>query len=281
METLNCSQKEAQKHLDKQRLLQNNTPVHKSQTIVGEATLTYFKPQSIAQSPLWITPYFAVYDKPPKMLIHPKGYFLHLSLIDGIKSDFGKEANPVHRLDYETSGLVVISKSKQHEAPLKELFAKQKVHKQYIALVKGHIRSPQEINLPICIPSKSDKYTDLGIRCKVSAQGKPSITQITPIHYDKARNATLLQVTPLTGRTHQIRVHLSHIGHQIIGDSLYGVEDRVARGYLASKSNNNDTSPILMLHAQSLKFCYKNIHYHIKSHQNLNAKFKTRFIESF
>ncbi|PAF45212.1 RluA family pseudouridine synthase [Helicobacter sp. 11S02596-1] len=272
MEVLGCTQKEAQRHLDKQRLRQNNLPIGKSQTIAGNVTLTYFSPTLVKLEPIFVTPFFAIYDKPPKMLIHPKGYFEHLTLSDAFKSDFGKEANPVHRLDYETSGLVMISRKKRYEASLKALFAKKQVQKQYFAQVLGRVRMPQTIDLPICVPQRADRHTDLGIRCKISPDGKRSITQITPIFYDAPSDTTLLNVIPITGRTHQIRIHLCHIGHKIIGDCLYGVSDEVARDYLAQKKQAQDKTPTLMLHAHSLSFAYNNVSYHITSNRTKNTQ---------
>lgn len=265
MEALGCSQKEAQRHLDKQRLKQNTLPVHKSQIIAGSVKLTYFKPVSMNLKPIFITPFFAVYDKPSKMLVHPKGYFEHFSLCDAIKSEFGQEANPIHRLDYETSGLIMISRKKCYEASLKELFAKKQVQKEYLAFVKGKICTPQTIDLPICVPQNADKHKDLSIRCTIASDGKKSITKIFPLFYDEKIDSTLLKVIPITGRTHQIRIHLSHIGHSIIGESLYGVDDNTARNYLERKKEHEDKNPLLMLHSQSLSFTYKNLHYRIKS----------------
>lgn len=266
METLKCSQKEAQKHIDKKRLRQNNIPIGKSQSIIGEVSLTYFKPSEIDLEPIFCTPYFAIYDKPPNLLVHPKGYFDHSSLCDEIKNRFGQQANPIHRLDYETSGLIMASKNKKFEAELKELFEHKKICKTYMALVEGKIQNSQVIDFPIKEPKKKDKYKDLGIKCIICKEGKPSITKISPVYYDEQNHTTLLKVFPITGRTHQIRIHLAEIGHKIIGESLYGVDEKKAREYLDRKFSNHSTR--LMLHAQSLDFEYKNIHYHITSHRD-------------
>ncbi|MDO7252870.1 RluA family pseudouridine synthase [Helicobacter sp. faydin-H76] len=269
MNTLGCSQKQAQKHLDKNRLKQNNIPIHKSQTIIGKVSLTYFQPSSLNIEPIFITPYFAIYDKPPNLLVHPKGYFEHLSLCDDIKVRFGKEANPVHRLDYETSGLIMVSKNKKFEPELKSLFETKKISKTYLAFVEGEIEFPQTIDLPIFVPTKQSKFTDLGIKCQISKNGKPSITKIFPIYYDEQKNLTLLKIIPITGRTHQIRLHLSEIGHKIMGEPLYGVDNQNARNYLDKKFST--PSHRLMLHAQNLSFEYKNIFYHITSCMNFHA----------
>lgn len=265
METLKCSQKEAQKYLDKHRLLQDNRIIHKSEIIQGRVYFNYFYPISKNILPIFTTPFFAVYDKPPKILTHPKGTFEEYSLCDEIKFYFGTDANPIHRLDYETSGLLMVSKDKKYESELKALFENKLVKKIYLALVRGNFSGEKMIDLPILSPKKSDRCEDLGIKSIISKKGKKAITKISPIFYDNNKNITLLKVSPITGRTHQIRVHLNEIGYPIIGDPLYGVSDELARKYLDNKFRQDR----LMLHSYSLEFEYKGIKYFIKSESNL------------
>lgn len=268
MQTLQCTQKEAQKYLDKNRLTQNSRPVHKSESIEGIVYLTYFEPHFLDLQPIFVTPIFAIYDKPSNLLVHPKGYFTHFSLCDVIKSHFGAEANPVHRLDFETSGLIMVSRKKVFEAKLKILFEKQKIHKTYLAYVQGEINSNQTIDAPILTPNKNNKRENLGIKSLISPNGKPSITHIRPLSYDKNANKTLLEISPLTGRTHQIRLHLEYIGHKIVGEPIYGVNDKQAQYYLENKINAKIGATRLKLHAQSLSFEFENNRYFIKSQQD-------------
>lgn len=268
MEILQCTQKEAQKHLDKNRLMQNSRPIHKSETIEGIVCLTYFEPYFLDLKPIFVTPIFAIYDKPPNLLVHPKGYFEHLSLCDAIKSHFGSQANPVHRLDFETSGLVMVSKKKVFEAKLKALFENQKIRKTYLAYARGKIDSSQTINTPILMPNKNNKHKNLSIKSLISTSGRPSITNIKPLSYDKNTDRTLIEIFPLTGRTHQIRIHLEYIGHKIIGEPIYGVNDEQAQNYLKNKIYSEIGTTQLMLHAQSLSFEFENNDYFIKSQQD-------------
>ncbi len=260
-DVLKCSLKEAQRHLDKQRLKQNQQAVHKSQMIQGVVSLIHFKPNEKPQALVFETKDFGVFDKPAQVYTHPKGYFYHESLLDCIQSHFGKNAHPAHRLDYETSGLVLAGKTLQSAKDLKALFMQKKVKKTYLALVHGLIEKSMKIDKPILTPQNIQK--DLRIKSKISPLGKPSTTLVEPLSYNPFLDISLLKITPITGRTHQIRLHLSSVGHRIVGEGLYGVADEEARGYLQLKRENH--APLLMLHAFRLGFEFKKAFYKITS----------------
>ncbi|GAA7627411.1 RNA pseudouridine synthase [Helicobacter pylori] len=260
-DVLKCSLKEAQRHLDKQRLKQNQQVVRKSQMIQGIVILIHFKPNEKQGKLIFETKDFGVFDKPNQVYTHPKGYFYHESLLDCIQSHFSKNAHPAHRLDYETSGLVLAGKTLQSVKDLKALFMQKKVKKTYLALAHGLIEKSMKIDKPILTPQNIQK--DLRIRSKISSLGKPSTTLVEPLSYNPFLDISLLKITPLTGRTHQIRLHLSNIGHRIVGEGLYGVADEEAREYLQLKRENN--APLLMLHASSLEFEFKGASYKITS----------------
>ncbi|AGL66056.1 pseudouridine synthase [Helicobacter pylori UM299] len=260
-DVLKCSLKEAQHHLDKQRLKQNQQVVRKSQMIQGVVSLIHFKPNEKTQVLVFETKDFGVFDKPPQVYTHPKGYFYHESLLDCIQSHFGKNAHPAHRLDYETSGLVLAGKTLQSAKDLKALFMQKKVKKTYLALVHGLVDKNTIIDKPILTPQNIQK--DLRIKSKISPLGKPSTTLVEPLSYNPFLDISLLKITPLTGRTHQIRLHLSSVNHRIVGEGLYGVIDENARKYLQLKRENN--APLLMLHATSLEFEFKGAFYEITS----------------
>lgn len=103
--------------------------------------------------------YFCIFNKPAKLLTHPKNLDNTSSLLDQIRYDFGVESNPCHRLDYETSGLVLCSLTKESEVCLKNLFLQKQIHKQYIAVVQG------EITQPMLIESYIDFCRDFGNLC--------------------------------------------------------------------------------------------------------------------
>ncbi|MFP6084567.1 RluA family pseudouridine synthase [Helicobacter pylori] len=260
-DVLKCSLKEAQRHLDKQRLKQNQQAVRKSQMIQGFVSLIHFKPNEKTQALVFETKDFGVFDKPAQVYTHPKGYFYHESLLDCIQSHWGKNAHPAHRLDYETSGLVLAGKTLQSAKDLKVLFMQKKVKKTYLALAHGLVEKSMKIDKPILTPQNIQK--DLRIRSKISPLGKPSITLVEPLSYNPFLDISLLKITPLTGRTHQIRLHLSSINHRIVGEGLYGVIDENAREYLQLKRENN--APLLMLHAFRLGFEFKKAFYEITS----------------
>lgn len=270
MQTLQCSQKEAQKILDKHRLTQNHLPIHKSQEISGKVTLKHFIPSPLSLPKILQTPYFVIYDKPHKLLTHPKGIYPHLSLCDALKFEFGLEANPIHRLDRETAGLLLCSINKQYETPLKLLFEQNLVKKTYLAKVKGRISDAMSINQPIIVPPKHTKHDNLAIRSFLSPLGKPSRTDLKPLSYDAHSNTTLLEIKPITGRTHQIRLHLSFIGHPILGDPLYGCKDCHAQDYLEKELSDEERkeffgSSSLELYAYALKFTFLEADYEVRS----------------
>ncbi|UOS02691.1 RluA family pseudouridine synthase [Helicobacter pylori] len=260
-DALKCSLKEAQRHLDKQRLKQDQQAVRKSQMIQGIVSLIHFKPNEKTQALVFETKDFGVFDKPPQVYTHPKGYFYHESLLDCIQSHFGKNAHPAHRLDYETSGLVLAGKTLQSAKDLKVLFMQKKVKKTYLALAHGLVDRSIVIDKPILTPQNIQK--DLRIKSKISPLGKPSTTLVEPLSYNPFLDISLLKITPITGRTHQIRLHLSSVNHRIVGEGLYGVIDENAREYLQLKRENN--TPLLMLHASSLEFEFKKAFYEIIS----------------
>lgn len=141
-------------------------------------------------------------------------YCSRLSLLAG-----QSRAGIVHRLDKDTSGLIIIAKNEDVHRLLSEEFKSRKVSKTYLALVWGNFTHPEgEINLPIG-RSKSDRK-----KMSISLdRGREAITKFRVIcRFD---NCSLVEISPITGRTHQIRVHFSYIGHPIIGDKQYGNKD--------------------------------------------------------
>ena len=128
--------------------------------------------------------------------------------------NLGYKPAPAHRLDRNTAGIVVFGKNIATLRYLSEaLNDKSVISKRYLALVKGEINKDGEINAPLLKNSKSQ-------RVSVSNEGKPSITRYKVV--ETFKGYTLLEVELLTGRTHQIRVHMAYINHPVVGDSKYG-----------------------------------------------------------
>ena len=208
---------------------------------------------------------FAIFDKPTNLMVHPISKNTPYSLLDEIRFHFGEDANLIHRIDAETSGLIIVGKNKQSEIALKDMFQEKKYHKSYLAIARGEIK--EEI--------KIDKGLDregllIGVRMKVCEEGKQSVTIIKPLKYNKEKDLTLVEALPLTGRQHQIRVHLHSIGHTILGDPIYGVDDVNAENYLNKTLSEEERFEVtkshrLWLHANYLEFTFKDVSYKIFS----------------
>lgn len=271
MREFSIPQKEAQKWIDKGRVrIQGEPFLDKSARVSGELEVLFFRPDSRGLEPLFITPFFALFDKPADLLVHPKGTFEHYSLMDEVRLRFGQEADLAHRIDKETSGIVLVTRSKKEGAILKINFFNREVKKCYWALVRGKMEGERILDFPLKAQSKR---LDLGVRMRVDEEGKSSLTQIKALDYEALSDTTLVEASPLTGRTHQIRLHLAHAGHPILGDPLYGTSDELSRAYLEQAMDQEARrrcfgASRLMLHAQGLGFPYKRSWYEIVSGQD-------------
>ncbi len=268
MDNFNLSQKEAQRWIDKGRIrVGGDTIVNKSAEIEGEVEVIHFVPSTKNLKPIFETMDFALFDKPSGVLIHPANRDTVYSLTHEIKFLFGKDANITHRIDKETSGLVLAAKNKRAEVDIKRLFEEKRVEKSYLAFVKGEIKEKIKINAPIW---KNREFGEIKLKVLIDSRGKEAQTIIEPLKYDPINDITLIKALPLTGRQHQIRVHLFHIGHPIVGDPIYGVSTEIARKYLDKTLSFEERikesgAGRLMLHAQTLSFEYNGNRYEIVS----------------
>jgi len=157
-----------------------------------------------------------VVDKPPGLLTIPGNDLRFPHLRGLVERDFGP-VRVVHRLDRLTSGLVVFARTAEAHRALNDQFARHAVEKTYLALVWGDPPwKAIEINTPLRENVGRRKRTMVD-----TARGKPSLTRVQVLR--RGDGWTLLEITPRTGRRHQIRAHLYHIGFPIVGDPLYGV----------------------------------------------------------
>ncbi len=146
------------------------------------------------------------------------------------------DALVVHRLDMATSGLLVFALSKEMQRRLSAMFSERLITKRYIAIVAGKLAPVTgEVNLPILADWENRPRRKIDVE-----SGQPSLTRYAELEYDALSDASRVALEPLTGRTHQLRVHMNAIGHPIVGDNLYD-------GRAAER---------LMLHAQMLSFTH-------------------------
>lgn len=249
---------------DKKRRLQKGH-VLKS----GFIEVCIFEAVTKGLTPIFQTEHFAVFDKPSGLLVHPVGRSTQYTLLDEIKFQFGDEGSLIHRIDCETSGLVLVSKNEYSQMVLNSIFENREVVKKYRALVEGEIS--QEIKIEKKITNAKGL---IKIKMQTSSTGKESTTLIKPIKFDKAKNKTIVEAIPYTGRQHQIRVHLESILHRIVGDPIYGVDEVLVDKLLKKQMSQSERIKItgnkrLMLHAYSLEFTFLKRTYNFCSQQKI------------
>ncbi|NMF03766.1 RluA family pseudouridine synthase [Clostridium beijerinckii] len=166
-----------------------------------------------------------VVNKKPFMVVHPTKSYQSGTLANGIINYFMESGQNcivrlVSRLDMNTSGLIIIAKNQFSHGMLSKEMSENKVEKKYLALVHGIMKEKQgTIDLPIYKPEGIEN----GIRRVIDERGQRSITHYKVV--EEYNESSLVECKLETGRTHQIRVHLSHLGHPIYGDTLYGDGD--------------------------------------------------------
>ncbi len=200
---------------------------------------TPYLPPADAPQVLYVDDELLVVDKPAGLLSVPgRGDDKQDCLVSRLRQDF-PEALAVHRLDMSTSGLLVLARHAEMHRALSRLFETRQVDKQYRAIVDGlPVADEGEIDLPLICdwPNRPRQMVDFKV-------GKPSLTRYRVLERDAGRHCSLLELTPITGRSHQLRVHLAQLGHPILGDDLYG-------------GATFGRSPRLCLHAAQLAFIH-------------------------
>lgn len=201
--------------------------------------------------------------------VHACGVYIVNTLIARLRADFGANVNLVHRLDRETSGVVVLAKHRDANRLLARMFERGEVEKRYLAIVYGRV-TPREFTIDEPIGKIDARYqypveyehgkaNDLATylpKRRVAADGKPARTRVEVLRYDG--DFTTLRVTPEQGRTNQIRVHLAHIGHPIVGDKIYALSGEVRDEQLREGMTERVRSALVAerqaLHCESLAF---------------------------
>ena len=244
------SRSKIQSFIKSEDILVNSKPIKPSYQLKQEdevtcsdlqQEITNIPPQNIALDIVYEDENMLVVNKPSGMLTHPTTVEKEGTLVNALKFKYGENLSDIngpfrrgilHRLDRNTSGLLMVAKNNEAHEFLTEQIKTKSAIRQYLAVVKGAIREDAVLDFPIgrhkSQPQKMDVVFD--------EKGKPSITELRVIEILK--DYTFVELTLKTGRTHQIRVHLSHIGHPVYNDTLYGfgrvkikTEDQVLMAY--------------------------------------------------
>lgn len=183
--------------------------------------MSAYLPPPTGQLPvIFADDWLIVANKPPGLLSVPgRGEDKQDCLATRVQAEFA-DALIVHRLDMSTSGLLVLARGEAMQRHFFKLFRERQVDKRYLAVVAGQVAEEGgEIDLPIICdwPNRPRQKVDFQI-------GKPSLTRFRVLDRDPQADTTRLALEPVTGRSHQLRVHLAALGHPILGDDLYGGE---------------------------------------------------------
>lgn len=368
MNALGVSMSEAQRLIDKGRLFCNGEVVSaKNEILRGEIELISYENAPRGQKPIFDNQNFAVFDKQSGILSHPNGRNCAYSLCDEIWHLYGAQAGVAHRLDRETSGLILVAKDKKTQTIFKTLFEKRLVKKEYLALVSG--QTPLEFSVDLSMNSACDEVKTRMRLCPLSEGGKEARTEFKRLCYfseqdllnlsremknvadknlnltetlanfasfesgfeskfdekasddlsclacenafdskfdeskkrqkefsarknsacdeseiqlgkgfDFSKGASLLLARPLTGRQHQIRLHLFASGFAILGEPLYGLEkadiERILDKQMSAFERVSLTGATrLCLHSNRLAFEFGGKSYDILSQRDIRAEF--------
>jgi len=166
----------------------------------------------------------------------------------------------VNRLDRETSGVVIIAKNSEAAGELGKILESRAVQKEYLAIVHGHVREDHGL---IDVPLGKDEHSRVAIKDCVRPDGAPSQTGFrVEQKFSRAEgDFTLLRIVPRTGRKHQIRIHLAHLGHAIVGDKLYGGDEHLYLALVQNRLIGAQRATLIFenhaLHARSIKFVWR------------------------
>jgi len=211
------------------------------------------RPEDIPLSVLYEDEHVLVIDKPAGLVVHPgagnpSGTLVNALLFRDPALAKVPRAGVVHRLDKDTSGVMVVARSVQAQTALVEQLSAREVHRQYLAVVCGALVAGGTVDAPI------DRHPRDRLRMAVREDGRDAVT-----HYrlrERFRAHTALECRLETGRTHQIRVHMAHLKHAIVGDPLYGGALKLPKGASDELVAQLRGFKRQALHAETLEFMH-------------------------
>lgn len=209
-----------------------------------------------------------VVDKAAPLLVHPTKHERNYTLLQGVQELLAYELatggtlSLINRLDRETSGLVLIAKNAFAAHELGCAMQQQRIHKQYLAIVRGKTAWEYACCAEALAPMQAAGRSSIRVRRMCHPSGKPSRTEFFTLQREKSKGVipaiSLVRCIPTTGRMHQIRVHLAHLGYPILGDKIYGGDENCYLRFMETGWTPELASKLIIerhaLHASDLDF---------------------------
>jgi 23S rRNA pseudouridine1911/1915/1917 synthase len=203
-----------------------------------------------------------VINKPAGLVCHPTKGDEYSSLISRARLHVGAGSEPqlINRLDRETSGVTLVAKNPETALEIRRIWERRDVVKKYLAIVHGAVAKEEGL---IDAPLGKDTRSPVAIKDCVTPGGAPAQTQFRVLRrFRRAEGEfSLLEIQPATGRKHQIRIHLAHIGHPIVGDKLYGLDENFYLDFVSYRLTDAQRQRLILpyhaLHAAEVRFGWR------------------------